>query len=247
MSLKIFVMSEGNLSGKGERRSKDEKMDRVTLKASRREIIGKKVRAMRREGLLPAVLYGRDMEPTPISLNARDASRILASLGSSSLIKIDLEGEELNALVRDRQRDYLKAMFLHVDFQVVSMTEKIRANVAIHVTGTSPALSDYNAIVEQLINEIEVEALPGNLPEKFVVDVSALTEIGDQILVKDLDIPEGVTITLDLEETIVSITAATAAVEEEEEEIEEEILEEPEVIEKGKRDEEEDDNSSSEA
>ena len=214
-------------------------MDTITLEAKRRTVTGKKVKALRREGLLPAVLYGHEFEPTPITLDMHEASRILGKLGSSSILKIDLEGEPLNALVRDRQRDYLKSMFLHVDFQVVSMTEKLRANVTINVVGTSPALKEYNAIVEQLINEIEVESLPGNLPEKFEVDVTRLTEIGDQILVKDLDLPEGVTISLDPEETIVTVTAATAAVEEEAEETEEVGFDEPEVIEKGKREEEE--------
>jgi large subunit ribosomal protein L25 len=219
-------------------------MDSIKLMATRREVTGKKVKALRREGLLPAVLYGHSLEPTPISLDMREASHVLGTLGSSSILKIDLEGEELNALVRDRQRDYLKGIFLHIDFQVVSMTEKIRANVSIHIIGTSPALQEFNAIVEQLINEIEVESLPGNLPEKFEVDVSGLAEIGDQILVKDLTLPEGVTISLDPEETIVTIASATVEVEAEEEEIEEEILDEPEVIEKGKRDEEDEETGS---
>lgn len=219
------------------------RMDSIKLTAKRRQITGKRVKAMRRAGHLPAVLYGHDLEPTPISLDLHDASLILGKLGSSSLIKIDLEGEELTALVRDRQRDYLKGIFLHIDFQVVSMTEKIKANVSINVIGISPALKEYNAIVEQLINEIEVESLPGDLPEKFDIDVSNLTEIGDQILVKDLDLPEGVSISLDPEETVVTVTAATAAMEEEEEEIEEVSLDEPEVIEKGKREEDEETSS----
>jgi len=214
-------------------------MATIVLKANRRDITGKKVKAMRRAGLLPAVLYGQALTPIPITLDMKESSRILATLGSSSIIKIDLEGEELNTLVRDRQRDTLRNMFLHIDFQVVSMTEKLRANVSINVTGVSPALKDFNAIVEQLINEIEVESLPGNLPEKFEVDVSKLTEIGDQILVKDLELPEGVTIAMDPEETLVTVTAATAEIEEEEELVEEEVLEEPDVIEKGKREDEE--------
>jgi len=214
-------------------------MDSIVLEAKRRDVIGKRVKALRREGILPAVLYGQNFEPLPISLDMREASRVLAGLSGSSLVKINLDGEELNTLVRDKQRDYLKGVFLHIDFQIVSMTEKIRAFVQIILTGESPALREYNAIVEQLINEIEVESLPGDLPQKFELDVSGLTELGDQILVKDIKLPGDVVIMLDDEEVIVSITASTSAEEEEEEEeFEEDISGEPEVIEKGKKDEE---------
>lgn len=214
-------------------------MESVILKATRRDVIGKQVKALRRAGQLPAVLYGHKFDPRPIALDMRDASRVLASLTSSSLVQIDLEGEMLTALVRDKQRDYLKATFLHVDFQVVSMTEKIRAYVQVHITGKSPAVRDFNAIAEQLINEIEIEALPGDLPEVFTVDISGLATIGNHIQIKDLVVPAGVEILMDMEEIIVSITAASMEAEVAEEEVEA-AAGEPEVIEKGKKEEEED-------
>ncbi|MCE5207641.1 MAG: 50S ribosomal protein L25 [Chloroflexi bacterium] len=212
-------------------------MESVVIKATRRDITGKQVKALRRQGLLPAVLYGHQFDPRPITLDMREASRSLAGLTSSSLVKIDLDGEIFTALVRDKQRDYLKASFLHIDFQVVSMTEKIRAYVQVHVVGKSPAVRDFNAVAEQLISEIEVESLPGNLPESFSVDISSLATIGSHITVKDLIVPEGVEILLDNEEVIVSITASST----EEEVVEEAVegdTEEPEVIEKGKKEEE---------
>ena len=212
-------------------------MESVVIKATKRDITGKQVKVLRRQGLLPAVLYGHQFDPRPITLDMREASRSLAGLTSSSLVKIDLDGEILTALVRDKQRDYLKASFLHIDFQVVSMTEKIRAYVQVHVIGKSPAVRDFNAVAEQLISEIEVESFPGNLPESFSVDISSLATIGSHITVKDLIVPEGVEILQDNEEVIVSITASST-----EEEVVEEAAEggteEPEVIEKGKKEEE---------
>lgn len=210
-------------------------MENVVFKATRRDVKGKQVKAMRREGKLPAVIYGHAMEPRAITLDMHEASRQLFDLTSSSIVKIDLDGEMLTALVRDKQRDYLKASFLHVDFQVVSMTEKIRAYVQIHLTGKAPAVRDFNGVADQVVSEVEVEALPADLPESFTVDLSGLTEIGSRICVGDLVVPQGVEVLADAEEIIVSVTAAVAEVSEEE-------LEggaaEPEVIEKGKKEEE---------
>jgi len=210
-------------------------MEKIVLKATRRNIIGKQVKAMRRAGQLPAVIYGHSVEPRPITLDMRETTKILSTLGSSSLITINLEGEELTALVRDKQRDYIKVSFLHVDFLVVSMTETIRAKVPVVIIGTSPAVRDLNAVAEQQLNEIEIQSLPGNLPENFTIDISSLTGIGDHILIKDLDVPEGVEILMDADDVIISITAPTTSVEE----LETEAAEgEPEVIEKGKKEEE---------
>ena len=167
-------------------------MESVVFKATKRDVKGKQVKALRREGKLPAVLYGHGFEPRAITLDMREASRQLFDLTSSSIVKIDLDGEMLNAIVRDKQRDYLKASFLHVDFQVVSMTEKLRAYVQIHLTGKAPAVRDFNGVADQVISEVEVEALPADLPESFFVDISSLTTIGSRICVGDLQVPAGV-------------------------------------------------------
>ena len=212
-------------------------MESVVFKAAKRDVKGKQVKALRREGKLPAVLYGHGFEPRAITLDMREASRQLFDLTSSSIVKIDLDGEMLNAIVRDKQRDYLKASFLHVDFQVVSMTEKLRAYVQIHLTGKAPAVRDFNGVADQVISEVEVEALPADLPESFFVDISSLTTIGSRICVGDLQVPAGVQLLADPEEIIVSVTSAVA------EEVAEETeggAEEPEVIEKGKKEEVED-------
>jgi len=214
-------------------------MDKVVLVASKRVVTGKKVNALRRAGNLPAVLYGHNFAPQPISLNLKETTAILQKISGSSIITIDLDGKEHAALVREKQRDFVKNVLLHVDFQTVSLTEKLRTEVAIILEGIAPAVKDFNAMIGNGISEIEVECFPQDLPESIKVDISILKEIGDAIYVKDLPVPANVEFLTDGEE-LVAITSAVK--EEKEEEVEAEVVEpvagEPEVIEKGKKEEE---------
>lgn len=212
-----------------------EKMEKIVIQATRRTVTGKKVGALRRAGKLPGVLYGHQTESTPILMELRDASRVLAHASSSQLITVNLDGKEFATLVREKQRDFIKGTLLHVDFQVVSLTEKIRTTVGIELAGSSPAVKDYNGVVVQELDEVEVEALPQDLPEKFVVDISGLTKIGDAVYVRDLSIPSGIEILNEPDEVVVIITGAAPEISEEE--MAEEIAE-PEVIERGKKEEE---------
>lgn len=213
-------------------------MERVVLKASRRDVIGKQVRAIRRAGQLPAVLYGRHIEkPVSIVLDARDASRSLAKASSSSLVTLELDGQEYPALVREKQRDFIKNRLLHVDFLAVSLTEKLTANVGIELTGLSLAVKDFNAILVTGLDSIEVECLPADLPERIVIDIAALAKVGDVIHVRDLVLSDKVKILSNADEMLVIATAAKV------EEVVETAaplagVEEPEVIEKGKKEEE---------
>lgn len=212
-------------------------MEKTVINATRRPVTGKKVGALRREGKLPAVLYGYKIEATPILLDHHEASRILAPLSKSHVVTVVLDGKEHSALVREKQKDFIRNSLLHVDFQVVSMTEKIRSKVSVILEGDSPAVKEFNGVVVSNLSEVEVEALPGDLPENIIVDITKLTAIGDAIYVRDLPVSSGVEILTPEEEVVVNITGVAA----EEEEVVEEIEEgaEPEVIEKGKKEEEE--------
>ncbi len=212
-------------------------MEKIVLKATKRDVTGKQVRALRRQGKLPAVLYGHNMPSTPITLNAREAAHVLARLPSSSLVTIELDGKEYPALVREKQRDFIKNTLLHVDFLAVTMTERIRATVAIEMVGEAPAVKELGAILVTNLDQLEIECLPGDLPERIVVDISGLTEIGSAVHVRDVEVPEKVDVLTDPDEVIAVITAAR-------EEVTEEVaveaeVEEPEVIERGKKEEEE--------
>ena len=213
-------------------------MEKVVIKAEKRDVIGKQVRALRREGKLPAVVYGRHIDPISIVLDARDASKTLARATSSSLITIELAGKQYPTLVREKQLDFIRNELIHVDFMAVSMTEKITASVGVHIVGEAPAVKEFGAILVTGLTELEVECLANDLPERFVVDVSGLVEISDGVYVRDVPAPANVEILSDPEEMIVVATAMAAEEEEEVEEVlEGEEGEEPEVIGKGKEEE----------
>jgi large subunit ribosomal protein L25 len=188
-------------------------MEKVVIKATKRDVIGKQVKALRRGGKLPAVIYGRRTEPISISLDAHSASLALGRLTSSSLVTIDVDGTEYSALVREKQRDYIKNRLLHVDFLAVSLDEQIRASVRLNFTGLSLAVKDFNAVLVHNIEALEVECLPTDLPVQIEVDISALARPGDGIRVKDLPVTDKVRILTD-PETMVAV-ATFAKVEEE--------------------------------
>jgi large subunit ribosomal protein L25 len=211
-------------------------MEKVVLKAEKRTVIGKQVNALRRQGWLPGVIYGHKMEATPIQMDAHNANMVIPKLTSSSVVTIDLEGKQIMALVRERQKNYLKGVLSHVDFQAVSMTEKIRTMVSVHVHGVAPAIKDYNAVIVNNMTELEVEALPQYLPERIELDLSGLTEIGSAIHVRDVVLPKEVEVLSNPDDVIVIATGTTV----EEEATGETVMAEPELVEKKKKEEVED-------
>lgn len=207
--------------------------EEVLINAEKRNVTGKQVKALRRQGLLPGVIYGRHIEAFPIQMDAHDASLILDKLTASSLITIDVDGEKFNVLMRDRQRDVIFGDLLHVDFLVVSLTEKLRATVELKLVGEAPVADNPEVVVTQVLNVIEIEALPQDLPEVIEVDISTLETVDDEITVADLDLGEDIAILTDPNETIVSV--GYVAQEEVVEEEEAEELAEPKVVERGKK------------
>ncbi len=223
-------------------------MEKVIIQAEKRAVTGKKVKVLRREGKLPAVIYGHGIDPISIALDSRDASRTMAKTSSSTLVTIELDGKQYPTLVREKQLDFIRNSLIHVDFLSVSMTEKITASVGVQVIGESPVVKEFGAILVTGLTEIEVECLAADLPENFTVDVSTLTEISSGIYVRDVATLENVEILSDLDDMIV-VATAPAVEEEEEEEVVDELLEGeegleseegegPEIIEKGKKDKE---------
>ena len=183
-------------------------MEKVVLTATKRDVTGKQVNALRRAGKLPAVIYGRHTEPISISLDMHAASMILGKVGTSSLLTVDVDGKEYPALVRERQRDYLKGTLKHVDFLAVSLTEKIRADVRIEITGTSAAVKDFNAVLVNGLFSLSVECLPTDLPDRIVADISSLAQVGDGIHVRELQVPGNVRVLDDPDEMVVVATYA---------------------------------------
>ncbi|MBK7319038.1 MAG: 50S ribosomal protein L25 [Anaerolineales bacterium] len=190
-------------------------MEKVVLKASKREVTGKQVKALRRDGQLPAVIYGRHVEPIAISLEAHSTGLVFAKLTSSTLVTIDVDGTEYAALVREKQRNYIKGNLTHIDFLAVDLTEKITTKVHLTFTGVSSAVKDYSAVLVHRMEQLEVECLPTDLPERILVDISTIKEIGNSIRVRDIALPENVAVLEDADEIVIIATLAKEEVAEE--------------------------------
>jgi large subunit ribosomal protein L25 len=215
-------------------------MEKVILEAEKRELVGKKVNRLRKEGKIPAVIYGRDYEATPITLDLRNTTNTLSKVSSSTILTLVLDGKEQSSLIREIQKDFIRNEILHIDFLAVSSKEKLRTNVSISLIGEAPVLEEFDALIVSGIENIEVECYPQDLPESIEVDLSSLKELGDAIYLKDIPAPANVEFLTDGEELVVVASAVKEEAAEEEEEIAEVAEEgEPEVIEHGKKEEEE--------
>ena len=201
-------------------------MEKFILEAKKRDIIGKKVKALRREGLLPAVMYGSDVESMPIILDTNEVRQTLKMTGANTLITLKIGKKEYLTLVREVQREVIIRDLLHIDFQAVSLEESITTSVPIVVEGEAPAVKELNALLVSSLDELQIEALAKDLPDIISVDVSELFEIGDNIRVKDLIIPGDVKILDDPEETVIVVATPTLMEIEPEVEVDEELLEE---------------------
>ena len=207
----------------------------VTIKAEKRTVLGKQVAQLRHAGKLPGVIYGRHLEAFPIQMEAHEVGLKLGKLTGSSVINIDLDGVLHKAIIRDIQRDVIYSRPLHVDFLAISMTEKFKAVIDLHLVGEAPVLKLGEYIINQGVERIEVEALPSDLPERIEVDVTSLVTPEDIITVADLNLGDKVTVLTAAEEVVVSVGRPALEVEPE---VEVEAEVEPEVLEKGKKEEE---------
>lgn len=223
-----------NITNQEAKGREEENMEQIELKTQKREVLGKKVKNLRREGLIPAVLYGHDIESLPLQIEERELNRVLTQAGGHRLIALKI-GRAKNpqmALAREVQWDVITSRPLHVDFYAVVMTEKITTAVPLTLVGEAPAADQAGVILLQGLDEIEIECLPGDLIEAIEVDLSALKEMDQAIYVKDLRVSPAVEILTDPEELVAKV--AWAAPEEVEEEVVPVAPAEVEVIAKGK-------------
>jgi len=211
-------------------------MEQIELKTQKRTVLGKKVKNLRLEGLVPAVLYGRETDSIPLQIEERELNRVLAQAGGHQLIalKIGRARKRHVALTREVQWDVIAGIPIHVDFYAVVMTEKITTEVPLALVGAAPAMIREGAILLQNLDEVEIECLPGDLIAAIEVDLSGLEEMDQAIYVKDLQVPPAVEILTDAGEIVAKVVWAAA------EEVEEVVVavpvapEEVEVIAKGK-------------
>ena len=188
----------------------------LTLEGEPREAFGRHVKALRREGLTPANLYGRGAESISFQAQTRTLDRLVTDGGRGSLVELTIGGETHQTLLRGLQRHPVTRMILHADFYIVEMTRLIQTTVPVHLVGDAPAARLPGAVITHLTHEVMIECLPGNIPSMVEVDVSTLEELEVSLHVSDIVTPEGVQILTDSETIIVRathsrVTAAEAA------------------------------------
>lgn len=190
-------------------------MEQIELSAATRDILGKKVRFLRRQGLTPVNLYGRNVKSTALQVDTTQLKHTLAKAGKSSLValKVDSAKRPKMVIIRDIQREPLTGGLLHVDLYQVKMEERIKIEVSLLFVGEASAIRDRGGILVQNMNSVEVECLPANMPHNIEVDLSVLTELDQAVHVKDLSVDEGITILTDPEQSIIQIARSKVEVE----------------------------------
>jgi|SRR3989344_4175308 len=182
-------------------------MTKHTLKADARKILGRKVNSLRKLGLVPAVVYGKKTKTVNLQVDAKVFSKLHSRVGESALVYLQIEGEkdERPVLVRQVTLHPVSDTILHVDFHQVDLLEKVTAAVPVKIVGEAPAEKEKLGILVQQLHEIEVEALPTDMPESFEVEASGLVEVNQAILVKDVKTSVKVKVLTDPEQIIAKI------------------------------------------
>ena len=197
--------------------------ERLTLSATNRTVLGKKVRRLRREGVLPANVYGRGVDSTAIQLSGRDFRRAIRQAGIRSMFELAIEGEpeSRHVLVRGLDREGGTGDPIHVDFYQVDLNNPIQTTIAIRLTGVAPAVTDLGGTLLQNLETVAIRCLPLDIPEAIELDVSALESFELSLNVGDLNVPAGVEVLAASDIGIATVDAPRLLIEGEEEEGEE--------------------------
>jgi large subunit ribosomal protein L25 len=203
--------------------------DRIKLEFENRTLTGKKVNRLRREGIMPATVYGKGVGPFNVQLNARTFSDTYRHAGKATLIDIDIPGQKgQSAFIHSVQRHPVTRAIVHADLLVVDLLVEVSVDVPIHVTGDSPLVERGDAIMNQPLTTLSVRALPTDLPAYIEIDISGLDSMDKTIHVRDIPPLEKGTIVTSEDELVISLNAARA--EEVEEPVEEAEAAEPELV-----------------
>lgn len=178
---------------------------KIELEAQIRTVLGGKVKILRNLGFIPAVLYGKGQEALNLQVPIKDFAKVLKEAGESTLVYVHVGKDIYPTIIHDVAKDPVKDHIIHADFYKVSLTDKIKTKVPVVFIGDSPAVKDLAGIFVRNVNELEVEALPQNLPHEITVDISSLNNFGDQILVKDINLGPDVKIEAEAETIIATV------------------------------------------
>ncbi len=181
------------------------KQHKIELEAQPRTVLGSGVKALRRTGYIPAVLYGKGQKALNLQVEAKGFGKAFKEAGESTLVYIHVGKESYPVIIHDVARDPVKDDIVHADFYKVSLTEKIKAKIPVVFEGESSAVKDLAGIFVRNVNELEVEALPQNLPHEITINISSLKKFGDQILAKDLKLGSDVKLMAEAETILATV------------------------------------------
>jgi len=199
-------------------------MDKIELEVANREILGKKVKHLRRQGITPVHLFGHGIKSLALQCDTGELEQVLAQAGYTGLVslKLDKEKKPRTVVVREFDRDWRKGKLLHADFYQIKMEEKIKLEVPVVLVGEAPALKSKDNMLEHELETLTVECLPAKIPASLEVDISSFTEPGQAIRIKDIVVDKDITILNDPELVVVKISWRPV------EKVEEEVVEEVE-------------------
>ena len=184
-------------------------MIKHSLKVEPRTILGKKIKSLRKQGILPGNIYGKNIESTAIQVPLKNFEKVYKEAKETGIVDIDLNGKKVPTLIKNIAYDYLANKVLHADFYQVNLSEKVKAQIPIVLTGEPKAVTEHLGLLLHVLQAVEIEALPSDLPEKIEINVENLAQVNDQITVGDIKVPNGVEILTGLDETVVKISEPT--------------------------------------
>ncbi len=203
-------------------------MEDLQLKATHRNVLGKKTRFLRRQGITPTHLYGHNVKSLTLQCDTGELLSLIAHAGKTRLLNLEVDGEKPKSVfVREVQRDAITMELIHVDFLEVKRTEKISVDVPIVLVGEAPAMKFKGRMIVHGINSLSIECLPSNVPPQIEIDITQLEEVEQAVHVKDIILDPEITVHADPEQLVVKISEV--AVKEEVEEVPE-VEEEEEAI-----------------
>lgn len=180
-------------------------MKHPQLHVEKRTVLGKQVKKLRREGFLPANIYGKELSSVAVQVKYTDFEPVFKTVGETGLVDVMLDGERRPVLIKNLQMNYQTRTPLHADFYQVNLKEKVKSMVPLEITGVPKAIEEKLGVLLTPMSEVEVEALPEELPDNIEVDVTNLSNVDEQITVAELKVPQGVTILTEAEQVVARI------------------------------------------
>ncbi len=215
-------------------------MDELTIQVAKREVLGKKTRFLRREGITPVHVFGHNVKSLALQCDTAALQRVIAHAGTTRLIALKVDGDKhpRSVFIREIQRNEISGQLLHVDFYQIRKTEKIKAEIPLVLVGEAPAMRLKGRMVDHPLTSLSIECLPDNMPPRIEVDLSSLEEVDQAIHVKDIALGPDITLITDPDQLVVKVSEVRMKEEEEEVvaavEAEEEVAAEAKVEAEGK-------------